>query len=93
MLSALHANAPVSDYPEQMMLYGQFVGAWEGFDRFPSPNGVDEVSCEVVFDWVLEGRAIQDVWIAPARKDRLTALPPENLYGTTFRVYDPDRDE
>jgi hypothetical protein len=36
---------------------------------------------EIHFGWVLEGRAIQDVWILPGF-----------FYGTTLRVYDPGID-
>jgi hypothetical protein len=36
---------------------------------------------EIHFGWVLEGRAIQDVWILPGV-----------FYGTTLRVYDPGLD-
>jgi hypothetical protein len=36
---------------------------------------------EVHAGWVLEGRAIQDVWILPGV-----------FHGTTLRVYDPGRD-
>jgi hypothetical protein len=38
---------------------------------------------------VLEGRAIQDVWIMPRRSER--AGPPDkkmNMYGSTLRVWD-----
>jgi hypothetical protein len=36
---------------------------------------------EIHFGWVLEGRAVQDVWILPGV-----------FYGTTLRVYDPGID-
>jgi hypothetical protein len=36
---------------------------------------------EIHFGWVLEGRAVQDVWILPGV-----------FYGTTLRVYDPTID-
>ena len=36
---------------------------------------------EIHFGWVLEGRAIQDVWILPGF-----------FYGTTLRIYDPGID-
>ena len=40
--------------------------------------------------WVLEGRAVQDVWIMPRREDR-RAKPDKqrNMCGTTLRVWDP----
>src|SRR5229473_3267653 len=50
-----------------------------------------ESPCEVHFDWVLEGRAIQDVWIAPSRDERKPG-EQSRMYGTTLRVYDPEKD-
>jgi hypothetical protein len=45
---------------------------------------------EVHFQWALEGRAVQDVWIMPRRSDRTAPLTKtNNLYGTTLRVWDP----
>jgi hypothetical protein len=42
------------------------------------------------FAYVLEGRAVQDVWIAPARKHRDASTPKtSNRYGTTVRFYEP----
>jgi len=39
---------------------------------------------------VLEGRAVQDVWIMPRRSDRTAHLDKKmNMYGTTLRVWDP----
>jgi hypothetical protein len=45
---------------------------------------------EAHFGWVLEGRAVQDVWIMPRRSER-TADPDKtlNMCGTTLRVWDP----
>ena len=88
----LHADAPASDRAKQMMLYGQFLGAWDGTLRYVDPEGTrHETSAEVHFGWVLEGRAVQDVWIAPSRINRKEG---ERLlmHGSTFRVYDPQSD-
>ena len=95
MLKALHAEGPAPDRAAAMMLYGQFVGSWEG--RMVH-HGVDgrrrEAECEVHFGWVLEGRAVQDVWIVPSRHARQNQEVPTrgNWYGTTLRVYDPQSD-
>jgi hypothetical protein len=40
------------------------------------------------FAWVLEGRAVQDVWIVPPRAERPHEIDPYE-YGTTLRFYDP----
>ena len=86
------ATGPAHDRADKMMLYGQFVGAWDGTNTRYGSNGKRFVaSAEVHFGWALEGRAIQDVWIVPSRVGR----PPgeaDKMYGTTFRVYDPRHD-
>jgi hypothetical protein len=86
----LDAPAPATEHADALMLYGQFVGAWEGVCTTHPPDGAPvRHSAEVHFGWVLEGRAVQDVWIVPARSDRSRPIGPRNLYGTTLRVYDP----
>jgi hypothetical protein len=42
---------------------------------------------EVHFAWVLGGRAVQDVWITPARDG--TGDAGLRWHGTTLRVFDP----
>ena len=92
LAKVLHANGPSSDRAAQMMLYGQFVGSWEGTLVYRDPEGVHrETSAEVHFGWVLEGRAVQDVWIAPSRHSR-PATGHLLMHGTTLRVYDPGSD-
>jgi hypothetical protein len=91
-LETLHADGPAPDRAAQMMLYGQFVGSWDGRLEYWNAAGVHcKTTAEVHFGWVLEGRAIQDVWIAPSRHgckvgERLL------MHGSTFRVYDPKND-
>ncbi len=42
---------------------------------------------------MLEGRAIQDVWITPPRTQRNDPIgAAANFYGSTFRIYDPGID-
>jgi hypothetical protein len=90
---ALIASAPASDRVEKMMLYGQFIGSWDGTVIVHRPDGQRfENSCEVHFGWVLAGRAIQDVWLAPSRKTRAAGVE-DGMYGTTLRVYNPNTDQ
>jgi hypothetical protein len=91
---ALHSDGPARDRAEKMMLYGQFVGSWE-FDaaRYTEDGTVLTGKGEIHFGWVLGGRAIQDVWILPARAaDPSPSLGPWRFHGTTLRVCDPERD-
>jgi hypothetical protein len=86
------ASGRSPEIPESADLYGWLVGSWEldihyygGIDV--RPRGMKG---EVHFTWVLEGRAIQDVWIMPPRSQRTAGTDKDiNMYGTTLRVWDP----
>jgi hypothetical protein len=94
MIQALHAEKPNATLADKLQLYGQFVGAWRldiAYHTFAGAVLRDEG--EWHFAWVLDGKAIQDVWIFPARDRRDPAAPvPWHMYGTTFRWYDPALD-
>ena len=87
---ALRADAPHPDHAEALMLFGQFVGAWDVEAALLADDGTwREHRGEWLFAWALEGRAIQDVLISPPRHDR--AEHDQSFeYGTTIRIYEPD---
>jgi hypothetical protein len=90
----LGANGPAPDRGEKMMLFGQLVGDWE-FDYVGyKPDGSKiNTKGEWHFGWVLEGRAVQDVWILYAVSDPAKGGTTSYLeYGTTVRFYDPKID-
>lgn len=97
-LQSLHAAGPAAEHANKLMLYGQFVGDWEAEGHAFLPDGsVRRHYWQVRFDWVLEGRAVQDVWITPPRGGLRAGQserwgPFDNQYGTTIRVYDPKID-
>src|SRR5262249_41059427 len=70
LADVLLAEGPAVDRSQPLMLYGQFVGSWDGTVVVHEAGGRRESSCEVHFGWVLAGRAVQDVWIAPSRHAR-----------------------
>jgi hypothetical protein len=83
-LDALEAGGPAADRGGKMDLYGWLIGSWDLDVRELTPDGsTRRRPGEWHFGWVLEGRAVQDVWIVPPRPD--TA----DYYGTTLRIYDP----
>ena len=92
-LEALSFDGPAPDRTSKMTLYGQFVGSWDlrVVDHEADGSRWEGVG-EVHFGWVLEGRAIQDVWISPPRNAREKVSTKRNTYGTTLRVYDPNVD-
>jgi hypothetical protein len=92
LAEALLASGPAADRAAKVMLYGQFVGSWDGkVVVHEAGDGRRESSTEVHFGWVLAGRAVQDVWIAPSRQTRKPS-DKDRMYGTTLRVYDPQSD-
>ena len=89
----LHADGPNPEHAAALRLYGRFVGDWDAEITAHGLDGIEHSAPgKIHFGWVLEGRAVQDVWIIP-RPAGSPALPiAGNWYGTTLRVYDPTID-
>jgi hypothetical protein len=94
--AVLHADGPDPERAVALKLYGRFVGDWDAEIIAHGADGSSHrTEGEIHFGWVLQGRAIQDVWMIPRLADRAAA--PQfpiagNWYGTTLRVYDPSID-
>ncbi len=91
MHATLAASGRSHEIPEAADAYGWLIGSWElhlvGYD---DEGNVIHSTGEAHFAWVLEGRAVQDVFINPRRSDRGPASAKfANWYGTTIRIYDP----
>jgi len=93
-IDALHAHGPAPDRADKMGLYGWLIGAWEMDVIVHLANEAEyRGKGEIHFGWVLEGRAIQDVWITPPRGSRGDPISAAaDFYGSTFRIYDPGID-
>jgi hypothetical protein len=90
-LKALSATGPHPSLGHESETYGRVIGSWHGqmMEHFSS-HVPQRRSVEAHFGWVLEGRAIQDVWITPVRSDRTRSNERSvDWYGATFRVFDP----
>jgi len=91
-VASLVASGRSTEIPESADVYGWLVGGWElEVLRYRTVDlSSQNVKGEVHFCWVLEGRAIQDVWIMPRFADR-QGHPDgaDNMYGTTLRLWDP----
>ena len=68
----LHASCRAPEIPESADIYGWLVGSWELDVLHYRAIDVSarKIRGEAHFGWVLEGRAIQDVWIMPRCSDR-----------------------
>jgi hypothetical protein len=80
-MRALQSDAPAPDRAKGLELYGWLIGDWTMTAMTHRDDGVHKGDGEIHFGWVLEGRAIQDVWSLPGV-----------YYGTTLRIYDPALD-
>lgn len=85
---ALLANKPDPQLKDKLATFGQFVGDWT-FDGIGYEKDGSRVTDkgEIHFQWVLGGRAVQDVWMETERSDG-----GSNVFGTTIRFYDPKLD-
>lgn len=91
LLRVLASASKSNELTDQEDIYGWLIGGWEAtvYD-YAADGTAHESSGEWHFGRVLEGRAIQDVWIAPPRSQRIskTLSKQYNRYGTSMRVYD-----
>ena len=90
LIGVLAAGGRSPEIPEALDCYGWLAGSW----RLDVRNYWGDVSAlglqaEAHFGWVLEGRAVQDVWILPVRNPRTGEIDrSRKTQGTTLRVWD-----
>ncbi len=81
----LRADGPASDRADKMRLYGWLIGSWRMDTVVHGDDGTQHKGVgEIHFGWVLEGRAIQDVWILPGffTARRCGSMIPASTPGT-----------
>jgi hypothetical protein len=89
--SPLFAPAPAETSTDTTSLYAGLIGSWAVDVVDYDARGSRYTSTgEWHFAWVLEGRAVQDVFIVPGRDRRFDLRTVQrNRYGTTLRFCDP----
>jgi hypothetical protein len=91
VFALLAATSRSPEIPEAADVYGWLCGSWDlEVVRY---RGIDVAATglkgEVHAARVLEGRAVQDVWIMPRQDDRRPDFDRTmNMYGTTLRSWD-----
>jgi hypothetical protein len=85
---ALLSDVPHSKIPHENRIFEPFIGSWKLVVSWFGEDG--QLDRQMAGEWhfarVLEGRAVQDVWITPSRQER-NGL---GEYGTSLRFYDSD---
>ena len=85
MVTALKSLGPHPSLGDQADVFGRLVGSWDGeYTEFSKDGKATRSSGEWIFGWVMEGRAIQDLFIIHP-----SAAHQEGFVGTTLRFFDP----
>jgi hypothetical protein len=86
MIAALGAPGPHPSLGAEAALFDRFVGTWDcEFSTFAEDGTVSRFAGELLFGWVLDGRAMQDIWIGYPRD----GAGAERSIGTSLRIFDP----
>ena len=89
-LEALPAAGPSPELSDADNIFGFLIGSWD-IDAvlYGANEVVRKIPGEVHASWILEGRAIQDLFIFPRRADRHSGSSAQgDRYATTIRTYD-----
>jgi hypothetical protein len=84
MINVLASREPHPSLGEEAQTFDRFVGTWDAeFISYRDGGKVYQRKGELHFGWVLDGRAVQDLWIAYPTADH-----KEREIGTTIRFFD-----
>src|SRR6185295_10781010 len=76
----------VAGDPPEARLFDRVAGSWNvDYTNIADDGTRDRVRGQLLAGWVLDGRALQDVWI------QFPQPGEDRFIGTTLRFYDPDR--
>jgi hypothetical protein len=89
---ALIYSTRSSEISAEEDIYAGLIGRWDVDVRDRLANGsFRSAKGEWLFVRILEGRAVQDVWISPLRSERTSATERlGNRYGSSVRTFDPN---
>jgi hypothetical protein len=78
-LEVLPSSDRAPELSDEDDLFGYLIGSWELEAILYGTNGdIHTSKGELHASWVLEGRAIQDLFIFPRRADRASVIPTIN---------------
>jgi len=84
MVATLAATRPHPSLASEARVFDRLVGTWDADFSFHLPDGrVTHKKGELLFGWVMDGHAVQDLWIGyPSGGQK------ERTMGTTIRFFD-----
>ena len=96
LIDVLHAGGPNPALADKLKTYAFLPGRWHADVLVHGEALGDRLhrgTCQIDAGWILDGRAIQDVWAIPDATQAARSAPQlpitGNWFGTTLRVYDP----
>src|SRR5262245_3261637 len=84
MIAALSATGPHPSLGDEARVFDRLVGTWDcDYGFYAADGSISHVAGELRFGWIIDGRAIQDIWISyPAKGSK------ERGIGTSIRFFD-----
>ncbi|MCD7947987.1 MAG: hypothetical protein LUG13_06805 [Oscillospiraceae bacterium] len=87
---ALISSGPNTIIPDEHNLFGKLIGTWNfEWIGYPGTDRERHAKGEWIFSWVLNGTAVQDIFIVPSRKENAINPQPDAEFGTTLRFFHP----
>jgi hypothetical protein len=84
MLKVLAASGPSPSLGDEAKVFDQFIGIWDCDYKFYGADGkITHDSGELLFGWVLDGLAVQDIWITYPKN-----TGKQRDIGTSVRYFD-----
>jgi hypothetical protein len=85
MITTLEARSPHPSIGDHAQTFDRFVGTWDcDYASFKEDGTTEHAKGEVIFGWVLDGHAVQDIWTWIEENSS-----GERKLGTTVRFFDP----
>ena len=89
-INALCSNTINERISEEYDFFGSLIGGWDiVWNDHLEDAEPRRVKGEWIFSRVLDGTAVQDIFIVPSRSERLRDKQLDAEYGTTLRIYNP----
>lgn len=84
MVSVLSASSPHPSLGDEARVWDRFIGTWDcAFTFFLDDGSIRHSSGELEFGWIMDGRAVQDIWITYPKE-----AGKERGIGTSVRFFD-----